>query len=147
MRESDTITRFFWFMQEGGTPAHTAKVTDGGVTFTFPPGTTPEQAAAGETRAALFDPSPEAQAAWEEGRNRERAKRYVLAADPLPLAVRAACVALMLSLQECRAKVNEVLAAAQAGDGSLLAVAALQTGDTTEEAFGQVLQLIDAGLV
>ena len=139
------IERFFAFMEQGGTPARTAWVTADGIEFTLPPDGTPEQLAAAEARAALFDPSPEAQAAWQAGFDREQAKRYVLAPEPLPLAVRAACVALMLSLQECRAKVNEVLAAVQAGDVS--AVAALQTGDTPEQAFAQVLQLIDAGMV
>ena len=94
---------------------------------------------------AAFDWSEAAQGEWAESQRRNTAKRLLNSSDPMPLATRAGGYGNMLSTQECRAKVNEILAYLR--NPALGVPADLQTGDTLAEALGHVAQLIDAGIV
>ncbi|WP_439627466.1 hypothetical protein [Gemmata sp.] len=134
---------------QGYTVHHISMKADGSGAngLTFPDGTPLDsQAAALEYLATAFDWSDQGEQDWEKARTTEAAVAIVLTGqDAQTRATRAACVALMVSLQECRAKVNELVAAAQAGDAS--AVQPLATGDSIADAFAQVAALLGSGAV
>lgn len=138
-------TRLVMTLAGAGVPVDRVTLTGpDSAEVTYMPGATPEQVAAGAAALAAFDWSDAAESAWLEGLRRADAKAILTAGDPMPTATRAGCLALMLSLQECRAKVNELIAAAKAGDVS--GVEPLVTGDSFAAALEQVAQLIDAGV-
>lgn len=124
--------------QLGGTPALVRR--------TFMPWATQEQIDRGDAIIAAFDWSPALDAAFaaeQVARSaRDAAKGMLSAADPLAVATRAACYALMVSIQEARGKVNELVAWANAQGA---AVAPLETGDSLVAAFDQIRAIIDAG--
>ncbi len=100
-----------------------------------------EQAHA-DAAIAAFDPSDAAQAAWEQARENAAAVAAIASRDAIARAARAGTLALMFSLQECRAKVNQIVAHLNAGGAN---IALLETGTSVEEAFEQVAQLIASG--
>lgn len=91
-----------------------------------------------------FDWSDEAEAAWLAQQQRDAAKEILTSQDAMPKATRNSDYALMISLQECRVKLNELITAVKAGDVS--SVELLVTGDTLQDALGTIEQLIDAGV-
>ena len=125
-----------------GVPVDRVRITGpASADVTYMPGVTAEQLAAGAAIIAGFDWSPEADAEYEAARTRNAAVKSLAAQTPELIATRAACVALMLSLQEARAKLNELIAATGAG------VAPLATGESVSDAMGTVAQLIQSGAV
>lgn len=95
-----------------------------------------------------FDWTEAAHTAWTLDNQKAAAKLLLSAHDAMPLATRGACYGNMLTAQETRAKINEILAALQSGDpAAIMAVEPLVTGDTLESALIQVGQIIDAGMV
>lgn len=135
--------RFILTLAANGVPVDTVSAAHPfAVTYQRP--LSGEEQARADALIAAFDPSPEAQAAWEESRRLEQVKQTLTSQDPVPKAARAGLLALMLSLQECRAKVNEVVAWAGAQGAT---IAPLETGTTFDEAIDTVRMLLDAGVV
>ena len=102
-------------------------------------------AAASAYLANEFNWSDAAEQQWQAARLRAAAKLLLTSMEPMVIAVRASCFALMLSVQEARAKVNQIIAAVQAGDVS--AVQPLLTGDSLATALEQIADIIDSGAV
>lgn len=139
--------RLVMTLAAAGVPVDTVTITGPtSAAVTYMPDATPGQLAAGAAALAAFDWSDEAHRAWEAAQVGDEAKRIVLSADDaVTRATRAGCLALMLSLQECRAKVNELVNAVNAALGT--SVEPLVTGSSFAEAMADVTALIDAGVV
>ncbi|MBA4191324.1 MAG: hypothetical protein C0467_25360 [Planctomycetaceae bacterium] len=141
----NTKKRLVMALASAGVPVDTVDVVGKSANVTYMKEATSQQVAKGEELLAAFDWSPEAESAWAESQQRADAKRMLTASDPMPLATRAACFGNMLSTQEARRKINEILAALQ--NGTIASVQPLATGDDLSAALVQVGQLIDAGVV
>lgn len=127
-----------------GVPVDTVTGEGPGAALTYHQYATQAQRDAGAALLAAFDWSDAAHRAWLAARDRAAAKAALRAGDAIPRAARGGSYALMLSLQECRAKVNEIVARLNAQGATIEPIV---TGDTLEQALAIVDQIIDAGAV
>lgn len=144
---ADPKPRLVATLAGAGVPIDTLTVSaPGSAVWTYMGGATDEQKATAEAIVAGYDWSPaldEVFAANQATRaTRDAAKGMLAAADPLAIATRAACYALMVSIQEARGKVNELVSWANT-QGAV--IAPLETGDSLQDAFAQIAAIIDAG--
>ncbi len=135
--------RFIQYLASNGIPIDTCSAAYP-FTVTYLRTLTTEEQQQADTLIADFDPSEVAQQQWEQSRENQAAVNAIASRDAIARAARAGTLALMFSLQECRAKVNELLTWANAQGAN---ITLLETGTSVEEAFEQVAQLIQAGAV
>ncbi len=133
--------RFIQTLASNGVPVDTCSPAFPFTVTYLRPLSAEEQAHAAAVVAA-FDPSDVAQQQWEQQRENAAAVAAIASRDAVARAARAGTLALMFSLQECRAKVNQLVTWANAQGAS---IPLLETGTTVEEAFEQVAQLIASG--
>jgi hypothetical protein len=140
-------TRLVLTLASAGVPVDAVAITgDSSADVTYMEWATQEQRDVGAALLAAFDWSPEAQAAWDRDQVTAVAKGIVLTGDDaVTRATRAGSLALMRSLQEARAKINELVEHVNNATGS--AIAPLVTGSTFEQAMGDVVSLLEAGAV
>lgn len=136
-----TKQRLVMTLAGNGVPVDTVEIAGMSAKVTYMAEATDDQRKKGEQLLEAFDWSEEADMVWLRSQDRARAKAMLVAAESIPLATRAACYALMVSLQECREKVNEVIAAVKDK-----AIEPLATGDSYAKALETVAQIIDAGI-
>lgn len=137
--ETDLGTRLVNDLLTQGYLVHIYKIIkSGSVTVTWEKGTDEEAANAA---LAKFDWSEAAHAAWKVAQQKNVAKTLLVASEPMPIAVKAACYGNMISTQEARLKINEILAALKAG--TIQDIQPLVTGDSLESATQLVSNIID----
>lgn len=133
--------RLVMTLASAGVPVDRVTIDGNSVEVTYMEWATQSQRDQGAAIISELDLSAEAESVWEIDQKRSQAKRTLGESEPIPLATRAACYALMVSLQECREKVNEVIAAVKDK-----AIEPLATGDSYAKALETVAQIIDAGI-
>lgn len=136
--------RLVMVLASAGVPVDRVTIDGKSVEVTYMEWATQSQWDQGAAIVSEFDPSPEAEVAWQLEQKRSQAKQALGAAEPMPLATRAACYALMVSLQEAREKINAIIAAVNTATGSEIEL--LATGDSYAAALETVAQIIDAGV-
>lgn len=139
-----TKRRLQMALTAAGIPVDTVTITGAdSAALTYMEGATEEKRNQGAELLAAFDWSAEADAAWQTEQKRAEAKRVLGAAEAMPIATRAACLALMASLQEARGKINEIITTVNAATGSTIGT--LATGDSFADALETVAAIIDSG--
>lgn len=162
----DPKPRLVATLAAAGVPIDTLTVTGpASAAWTYMAGATAEQVAAAEAIVAGYDWSPALDAEYAVARAaravRDQAKGYLVSPDPLLIAVRSACYALMVSLQQERArsnaqtvrinliaaKLDEAIGAAGGSVAKLDAapLQLLESGDSLQDALAQIGAIIDAG--
>jgi len=127
-----------------GIPVDTVVGEGEGTEVTYLSYATQSQIDAGNSLLASFDWSDIAHRQWLAEKSRSASKAALRSTEAVPRAARGGSYALMLSLQECRAKVNEIITWANLQGAS---IELLVTGDTLNQALAIVDQMIDAEIV
>ncbi len=142
---STSKQRLVMTLAGAGVPVDRVTITGpGAADVTYMDGATQAQRDQGAEVLAGYDWTDEAEHAWETAKQTAAAKAILTAEEPMPKATRAACFALMLSLQEARAKLNELVAAVNTAHGTT--IEPLVTGSTFAEALTDVAAVLDAGI-
>lgn len=142
-----SVQRLSAFLASAGVPVDVVTITGPtSANVTYQPDATSDQIQLGVEILATFDWSDAAETDFVASLQRAVATAIVLTGeDPISRATRGGDYALMISLQEARVKINEIITQVNTATGSTIVL--LETGDTFDDAMNSVVELINAGIV